>query len=81
MQQQLPVLLHRSTTPGHRDSLYLQDDDFRLSFLYGSYLTLTNLKEADWQRIYEQRLSPLYVPHATEPALRERLLVNPGLGC
>ena len=67
--------------PGHRHSLYLKDDDFRLSFLYGSYLTLTNLTEADWQRIDQQRLSPLYVSvHATEPKLRERLLVNPRAG-
>ena len=67
--------------PGHRHSLYLKDDDFRLSFLYGSYLTLTNLTEADWQRIDQQRLSPLYVSvHATEPNLRERLLVNPRAG-
>ena len=64
--------------PGHRRSLYLKDDDYRLSFLYGSYLTLTNLSAADWQRIEAQRLSPLYVSvHATDPDLRSRLLVNP----
>jgi len=64
--------------PGHRRSLYLKDDDYRLSFLYGSYLTLTNLTAADWQRIESQRLSPLYVSvHATNPELRSRLLVNP----
>ena len=64
--------------PGHRSSLYLKDDDYRLSFLYGSYLTLTNLTASDWQRIEEQRLSPLFVSvHATEPELRSRLLVNP----
>ena len=64
--------------PGHRRSLYLKDDDYRLSFLYGSYLTLTNLTAADWQRIETQRLSPLYVSvHATNPELRSRLLVNP----
>jgi putative radical SAM enzyme (TIGR03279 family) len=64
--------------PGHRRSLYLKDDDYRLSFLYGSYLTLTNLSAADWQRIEAQRLSPLYVSvHATNPELRSRLLVNP----
>jgi putative radical SAM enzyme (TIGR03279 family) len=64
--------------PGRRGSLYLKDDDYRLSFLYGSYLTLTNLSAADWQRIEEQRLSPLYVSvHATDPELRSRLLVNP----
>lgn len=43
--------------PGRRASLYLKDDDYRLSFLYGSYLTLTNLTASDWQRIEEQRLS------------------------
>ena len=64
--------------PGRRGSLYLKDDDYRLSFLYGSYLTLTNLIPADWRRIEEQRLSPLYVSvHATDPDLRSRLLVNP----
>jgi putative radical SAM enzyme (TIGR03279 family) len=64
--------------PGRRRSLYLKDDDYRLSFLYGSYLTLTNLTAADWQRIEQQRLSPLYVSvHATDPDLRSRLLVNP----
>ncbi|MFO0105185.1 MAG: PDZ domain-containing protein, partial [Cyanobium sp.] len=67
--------------PGKRLSLYLKDDDYRLSFLYGSYLTLTNLSEADWRRIETQRLSPLYVSvHATEPELRSRLLVNPRAG-
>ncbi len=63
--------------PGRRSSLYLKDDDYRLSFLYGSYLTLTNLLPADWQRIERQRLSPLFVSvHATNPALRSQLLVN-----
>ena len=67
--------------PGKRRSLYLKDDDYRLSFLYGSYLTLTNLSEADWRRIESQRLSPLFVSvHATEPELRSRLLVNPRAG-
>ena len=67
--------------PGRRDSLYLKDDDYRLSFLYGSYLTLTNLTDADWDRIASQRLSPLFVSvHATEPQLRSRLLKNPRAG-
>jgi putative radical SAM enzyme (TIGR03279 family) len=67
--------------PGKRRSLYLKDDDYRLSFLYGSYLTLTNLSDADWRRIESQRLSPLFVSvHATEPELRSRLLVNPRAG-
>jgi putative radical SAM enzyme (TIGR03279 family) len=64
--------------PGRRHTLYLKDDDYRLSFLYGSYLTLTNLTATDWQRIEAQRLSPLFVSvHATDPELRSRLLVNP----
>lgn len=63
--------------PGKRQSLYLKDDDYRLSFLYGSYLTLTNLTQKEWDRIEQLRLSPLYVSvHATEPELRRRLLKN-----
>jgi putative radical SAM enzyme (TIGR03279 family) len=67
--------------PGKRQSLYLKDDDYRLSFLYGSYLTLTNISEREWQRIAQMRLSPLYVSvHATEPEVRTRLLKNPRAG-
>src|SRR5437870_5864313 len=63
---------------GMRKSLYVKDDDFRLSFLHGNYITLTDLDEADLARIVEQRLSPLYVSvHATDPALRRRLLGEP----
>jgi putative radical SAM enzyme (TIGR03279 family) len=63
--------------PGKRQSLYLKDDDYRLSFLYGSYLTLTNLTQREWDRIEQMRLSPLYVSvHATEPDIRRRLLKN-----
>lgn len=58
-----------------RRTLRVKDEDFRLSFLFGHYLTLTNLSEADFQRIFEQRLSPLYVSvHATDPELRRYLL-------
>jgi len=58
-----------------RRTLRVKDEDFRLSFLYGNYLTLTNLSEADFQRILEQHLSPLYVSvHTTEPELRQYLL-------
>ena len=61
--------------PGVRESLYLRDDDFRLSFTYGSYVTLTNLGPNGFQRLIDQRLSPLYVSvHATEPDVRMRLL-------
>ncbi len=67
--------------PGKRESLYLKDDDYRLSFLYGSYLTLTNLTQREWDRIEQMRLSPLYVSiHATEPEVRSRLLKNQRAG-
>ena len=67
--------------PGKRESLYFKDDDYRLSFLYGSYLTLTNLTEREWRRIEQMRLSPLYVSvHATEPDVRTRLLKNERAG-
>ncbi|MBW4484479.1 MAG: TIGR03279 family radical SAM protein [Tildeniella torsiva UHER 1998/13D] len=67
--------------PGKRGTLYLKDDDYRLSFLYGSYLTLTNLLPQEWERIAQMRLSPLYVSvHATEPEVRSRLLKNPRAG-
>lgn len=61
-----------------RSSLYVKDDDYRLSFLYGHYVTLTNLREDDWERIVEQRLSPLYISvHATDPEVRLEMLKNP----
>jgi len=64
--------------PGLRRSLYVKDDDYRYSFLFGNYITLTNLDESDWQRIGEQHLSPLYVSvHATDPDLRRYILGNP----
>ncbi len=67
--------------PGMRQTLYLKDDDYRLSFLYGSYLTLTNLSQREWERIEQMRLSPLFVSvHATEPDVRSRLLKNPRAG-
>ncbi len=64
--------------PGLRRSLYVKDDDYRYSFLFGNYITLTNLTEEDWGRIEEQHLSPLYVSvHATDPDLRRRIFRNP----
>ena len=60
---------------GLRRTLYVKDDDYRLSFLHGNFVTLTNLTAADWARLKEQRLSPLNVSvHATEPELRRRML-------
>ncbi len=63
--------------PNMRASLYIKDDDYRLSFLQGSYVTLTNLTRQDIGRIKRERLSPLYVSvHTTEPDLRRQLLQN-----
>jgi len=63
---------------GLRDVLYIRDDDYRLSFRYGNFATLTNLKRRDIERIIEYRLSPLYVSvHATDPGVRRYLLRNP----
>ena len=60
---------------GMRRSLYVEDDDYRLSFLHGSYVTLTNIQDRDLERIIEQRLSPQYVSvHATDPQVRQALL-------
>lgn len=67
--------------PGMRESLYQKDDDFRLSFLYGNYITLTNMNDSEFERISEQRLSPLFISvHATDPDVRARLLGNSRAG-
>ena len=67
--------------PDARDPLWLRDDDFRLSFTYGSYVTLTNLGPRGLRRLVEQRISPLYVSvHATDPDVRVRLLKNERAG-
>src|SRR2546430_4988850 len=63
---------------GLRKNLYVRDDDYRLSFAYGNFATLSNLKERDFQRILECRLSPLYISvHATPWEARKVLLNNP----
>ncbi|MBI4883197.1 MAG: DUF512 domain-containing protein, partial [Actinobacteria bacterium] len=62
---------------GLRKSLYLKDDDYRLSFLYGNFTTLTRFTEADLERVISERLSPLHVSiHATDPDVRSRMLKN-----
>lgn len=64
--------------PGMRRSLYLKDDDYRLSFLYGNFTTLTRFTEADLERVVTEGLSPLNVSiHATDPAVRSEMLRNP----
>jgi putative radical SAM enzyme (TIGR03279 family) len=63
---------------GMRRSLYVKDDDFRLSFLYGNYTTLTRFTEFDLERVIDEGLSPLYVSiHTTDPELRAEMLRNP----
>ena len=62
---------------GMRRSLYLKDDDYRLSFLYGNFTTLTRFTEADLERVVTERLSPLHVSiHATDPDVRSQMLKN-----
>ncbi len=63
--------------PGLRQSLYVKDDDYRLSFLYGNYTTLTRFTELDLERVVTERLGPINVSiHATDPAVRSRMLRN-----
>jgi len=66
--------------PGMRSSLYIKDDDYRYSFLWGNFITLSNWSEEDWERVGEQGLSPLYVSvHATDLGLRRKIFGNPRL--
>src|SRR5437899_12677610 len=66
---------------GMRSSLYIKDDDYRYSFLFGNFITLTNLKQLDWQRLDEQKLTPLYVSvHTTNPELRRKMVDGPRAG-
>lgn len=66
---------------GLRKTLYLKDEDYRMSFLYGSYVTMTNLSEQDKKRIITQRLSPLYISvHSTDTAIRNKLIGRPNAG-
>lgn len=63
--------------PGMRPGLYVRDDDYRLSFLYGNFITLTNMKDEDFDRIIRTHLSPLYISvHATDPEVRCRMMKN-----
>ncbi len=73
-----PFCFIKQIPKGMRRSLYVMDDDFRYSMLYGSFVTLTNLSEDDWRRIESERISPLHVSvHATNPELRVALVGNP----
>jgi putative radical SAM enzyme (TIGR03279 family) len=73
-----PFCFIKQIPKGMRRSLYVMDDDYRYSMLYGNFVTLTNLTEDDWRRIEDQKLGPLYVSvHATNPELRTALVGNP----
>ncbi|MCC7024919.1 MAG: DUF512 domain-containing protein [Thermomicrobiales bacterium] len=73
-----PFCFIKQIPKGMRRSLYVMDDDYRYSMLYGSFVTLTNLSEEDWRRIEEQHISPLHVSvHSTNPELRRALVGNP----
>lgn len=66
---------------GLRDTLYIKDDDYRLSYLQGTYITLTNLSEKDKERIKKMHLGPFYISvHTTNPELRVKMLRNPNAG-
>lgn len=66
---------------GLRETLYIKDDDYRLSYLQGTYITLTNLAEKDKERIKQMHLGPFYVSvHTTNPDLRIKMLRNPNAG-
>jgi putative radical SAM enzyme (TIGR03279 family) len=76
-----PFCFIKQLPKGMRKSLYVMDDDYRYSMMYGNFVTLTNLTEADWQRIEQQRISPINVSvHATDPDLRIALVGNPKAG-
>ncbi|MEX2425831.1 MAG: DUF512 domain-containing protein [Thermomicrobiaceae bacterium] len=76
-----PFCFIKQLPKGMRKSLYVMDDDYRYSMMYGNFVTLTNLTEADWQRIEQQRISPINVSvHATDPDLRISLVGNPKAG-
>jgi putative radical SAM enzyme (TIGR03279 family) len=76
-----PFCFIKQLPKGMRKSLYVMDDDYRYSMMYGNFVTLTNLTEQDWQRIEEQRISPMNVSvHATDPDLRVALVGNPKAG-
>jgi putative radical SAM enzyme (TIGR03279 family) len=72
-----PFCFVLQNAPRMRRTLYIKDDDYRYSFLFGHYVTLTNLSQEDWDRLAEQRLSPLYVSvHATDIDTRRKCLRN-----
>ena len=66
---------------GGRSTLQFKDDDWRMSFIMGNYITLTNVDETEFQRILDRRVSPLFISvHATDPAVRVKMMRNPSAG-
>ncbi len=73
-----PFCFVLQTAPRMRRTLYIKDDDYRYSFLYGHFVTLTNLNDHDWERIEDQHLSPLFISvHSTDLENRRACLANP----
>ena len=67
--------------PGMRETLYVKDDDWRLSLMMGNYITMTNMTDAEFERVIRRHVSPLYISvHATDPDVRTRMLHNPRAG-
>ncbi|MBQ6174657.1 MAG: DUF512 domain-containing protein [Clostridia bacterium] len=67
--------------PGMRETLYVKDDDWRLSLMMGNYITMTNMTDAEFERVIRRHVSPLYISvHATDPDVRTRMLRNPRAG-
>ena len=67
--------------PGMRDTLYVKDDDWRLSLMMGNFVTMTNISDSEFDRIIRRKVSPLYVSvHATDPEVRTRMMRNPRSG-
>ena len=67
--------------PGMRDTLYVKDDDWRLSLMMGNFVTMTNVNDKEFDRILRRKVSPLYISvHATDPVVRERMMRNPRAG-
>ena len=64
--------------PGMRDTLYVKDDDWRLSLMMGNYITMTNMSDREFDRVIRRRVTPLYISvHATDPEVRVRMMKNP----
>ena len=75
--EQVRILFYRSAPRGLRPTLYVKDDDARMSFLLGNYISMTNLSDEDAERIINMKLTPINISvHTTDPELRSKMLGN-----